>query len=365
MTRPFLLKVIQSANGGDKLGPDETLIVALGRIGLTGAMRAGELLVELWRADAINGVTWMDIFYVHLSSLCIILALMSPKTLEQDWDRDPGGQSAPQWSPLRGKTRRHVQSYSVEEMRDMVQLLCRIASSAEVCGTNARFAKLTLEFSKAMGVIDPDDPSFKSSPLPNARMMAEFLSTGTEGSGTASGPESRSRPRALGAELGERRAGPVSPGYQRIPYQKQQQSQFQQPQQQQQNPLYSGRDMSTGDEAGYPVWITGPNAPSFPTAGQNPPTDLGSGDLAMNLSGMTGSADQTQGEGQNLTASPALGIGTLAPANNPAGGNVVQWDMVMPSSHWDDDVVNMDLTWDWQVSPMDPYQQAPGYEGGQ
>ena len=74
---------------------------------------------------------------------------------------------------------------------------------------------------------------------------------------------------------------------------------------------------------------------------------------------------QGQGQGRTSTAPPAMNLGTLAPANNPPSGNAVQWDMVMPSSHWDDDVVNMDLTWDWQVPPMDPYQQPPEYDGNE
>ena len=249
----------------------------------------------------------------------------------------------------------------------MARLLCCIASSAEVCGTNARFAKLTLEFSKVMGIIEADDPGFKSSPLPNARSMVGFVGSAIEDSGTSTGPESESRPGGLGAGLSERKAGPINPGHQRMPYQKHQQSQSQQPQQQQQNPYYPRTEILAGGGIGYPMWITGPNAPALPTPGRHPPTDLGGAGLAMNLSGMMGTADQSQGQGQGRTstAPPAMNLGTLAPANNPPSGNAVQWDMVMPSSHWDDDVVNMDLTWDWQVPPMDPYQQPPEYDGNE
>ena len=87
----------------------------------------------------------------------------------------------------------------------------------------------------------------------------------------------------------------------------------------------------------------------------------------MNISDMTEDTDQRQdlGQGQNPTSPPRMNMGMLGPANNLASGNAVQWDMVMPSSRWDDDVVNMDLTWDWQVPPMDPYQQPPEYDGNE
>ena len=339
-------------------------------------MRAGELLVKLWRAGAINGVTWMDIFYLHMSCLVIILALVAPETLEQDWDRDP--EANPPAPPPLGKMRRHVQRYTVQEMREMVRLLCRVMANVEVCGTNARFAKVSLELAKTTGIIQPDDPSFQSSPLPNARMMSESQGTGTEdlSPGTGSGSGLRGSGAGIGGVdvgVGDRRGGLTSPGYFQTTFQQQQQ------QPQPQDPYYPLAGSSSGAGVEYPMWATRQSSSSsFPTA-QNPPTGgLGSSGVSMNFPDLPVNTGQSQVQGftnaptamamsMAVDEAAAAAVTTTIAGQNTAGGNPVQWDMVMLSSQWDDNVMDMDLTWDWQAPPppMNPYQDPPGDQGNQ
>ncbi|KAI1652860.1 fungal-specific transcription factor domain-containing protein [Daldinia decipiens] len=119
LTRPFLFETIESVNGGSPLGPDACKIRALCKVCLTGAMRCGNLIIDLWRAGHINGATWIDIYYAYMSSLDISLALLSPDSLYQDEDQ------------LEIAKPELIQSYAVEEMRDVVRQLCEVMSTIE------------------------------------------------------------------------------------------------------------------------------------------------------------------------------------------------------------------------------------------
>ncbi|KAI0880176.1 uncharacterized protein GGS22DRAFT_193523 [Annulohypoxylon maeteangense] len=141
LTRPFLLETIQSACGGEPLGPDACKIRGLSNVCLTAAMRCGDLIVNIWRAGRINGVTWIDIFYTYMASLDISLALLSPDSLYQD-------EGHPEISKPR-----LIQRHTVGEMRNAVAQLCDVMTTIEVCGTNARFAKAAFEFASALGII--------------------------------------------------------------------------------------------------------------------------------------------------------------------------------------------------------------------
>ncbi|KAF3071239.1 putative transcriptional regulatory protein C3C7.04 [Daldinia childiae] len=141
LTRPFLFETIGSVNGGPPLGPDACKIRALCKVCLTGAMRCGNLVIDLWRAGHINGATWIDIYYAYMSSLDISLALLSPGSLCQD-----------EGQPEIAKPEL-IEKYTIEEMKDVVRQLCEVMSTIEVCGTNARFAKAAFEFAIALGII--------------------------------------------------------------------------------------------------------------------------------------------------------------------------------------------------------------------
>ncbi|KAI1388167.1 uncharacterized protein F4822DRAFT_236555 [Hypoxylon trugodes] len=141
LTRPFLFETIQSSNGDDPLGPDAAKIRALSKICLTGAMRCGYLIVKLWRAGQVNGVTWIDIYYAYMCSLDISLALLSPGALRQ-------GEAHPE---IRNPNL--IQYYTVEDMKDIVRNLCEVMSTIDVCGTNARFAKAAFEFASTLAII--------------------------------------------------------------------------------------------------------------------------------------------------------------------------------------------------------------------
>ncbi|KAI1371752.1 hypothetical protein F4677DRAFT_456959 [Hypoxylon crocopeplum] len=141
LTRPFLFETIQSANGEGLFGPDAPKTRALSKVCLTAAMRCGDLIISLWRAGQVNGVTWIDLYYAYMSSSDISLALFAPGALCQDENnaeiRKPG----------------LIQKYTVDEMRDAVRQLCDVMSTIEICGTNARFAKAAFEFASALGII--------------------------------------------------------------------------------------------------------------------------------------------------------------------------------------------------------------------
>ncbi|KAI2468855.1 hypothetical protein F4781DRAFT_248244 [Annulohypoxylon bovei var. microspora] len=141
LTRPFLLDTIRSSSGGEPLGPDASKIRALSKVCLTAAMRCGGLIIDIWRAGHINGVTWIDIFYAYMSSLDISLALLSPDSLYQDEEHPEISKPG------------LIQRYTIEEMRSEVAQLCDVMTTIEVCGTNARFAKAAFEFASALGII--------------------------------------------------------------------------------------------------------------------------------------------------------------------------------------------------------------------
>ncbi|KAI4868204.1 hypothetical protein F4820DRAFT_153002 [Hypoxylon rubiginosum] len=141
LTRPFLFETIQSVNGDEPLGPDARKVRALSKTCLTAAMRCGELIITLWRAGQLNGVTWIDIYYAYMSCLDISLALLSPESLHQDEEhpevRRPG----------------LILKYTTNEMKGVVRQLCDAMTTIELCGTNARFAKAAFEFASVLGII--------------------------------------------------------------------------------------------------------------------------------------------------------------------------------------------------------------------
>ncbi|KAI1407339.1 hypothetical protein F5Y13DRAFT_206496 [Hypoxylon sp. FL1857] len=141
LTRPFIFDTIQSVSGENPLGPDASKIRALSKICLTSAMRCGSLIISLWRAGQVNGVTWIDIYYAYMSSLDISLALLSPDSLRQDEEHPEI------------RKRELIQKYTVGEMKDVVRQLCDVMSTIDVCGTNARFAKAAFEFASTLGII--------------------------------------------------------------------------------------------------------------------------------------------------------------------------------------------------------------------
>ncbi|KAI1453145.1 hypothetical protein F4805DRAFT_385350 [Annulohypoxylon moriforme] len=171
LTRPFLLETIRSSCGGESLGPDAYRVRGLSKVCLTAAMRCSELIVNIWRAGHINGVTWIDIFYAYMASLDISLALLSPDSLHQDEEH-----------PEISKPRL-MQRHTIEEMRNAVAQLCDVMTTIEVCGTNARFAKAAFEFASALGIIPvekalslhlqvSDPKAMTTAPYPNERDRA-------------------------------------------------------------------------------------------------------------------------------------------------------------------------------------------------
>ncbi|KAI8958293.1 fungal-specific transcription factor domain-containing protein [Daldinia sp. FL1419] len=156
LSRPFLFETIQSVNGESPLGPDGGKIRALCKVCLTGAMRCGSLIISLWRAGHIDGVTWIDIYYAYMSSLDISLALLSPESLCQNEDHSEFAKAG------------LIQRYTIEEMKNVVHQLCEVMSTIEVCGTNARFAKAAFEFAIALRIIPKESIFSLGLPVPES-----------------------------------------------------------------------------------------------------------------------------------------------------------------------------------------------------
>ncbi|KAI1078568.1 hypothetical protein F5B20DRAFT_207015 [Whalleya microplaca] len=159
-TRPFLLKIVESGAGGEPLGPDAAKIKGLGQVCLTASMRSSDLLIGMWRAGCINGITWIDIYYAHLANMVIMLALTSPDSL------------------LKGDTSSKIikaqliQKFTTQDMRDQVRELCRMMTSVEMCGTNARFAKVSTQFATALGITGKGADASHRSSLSGSKMIA-------------------------------------------------------------------------------------------------------------------------------------------------------------------------------------------------
>ncbi|OTA52986.1 hypothetical protein K449DRAFT_390578 [Hypoxylon sp. EC38] len=160
LTRPFLFETIQSSGGKDSLGPDASRIRGLGKVCLTAAMRCGNLIIDLWRAGQVNGVTWIDLYYAYMSSLDISLVLLSPDSLRQD-EQHP-------------EIRKYelIQKHTVDGMKSVVRHLCDVMSTIDMCGTNARFAKAAFEFAGTLGIIPAESVFSLGLPLPESRVVA-------------------------------------------------------------------------------------------------------------------------------------------------------------------------------------------------
>ncbi|RYP72752.1 hypothetical protein DL769_004368 [Monosporascus sp. CRB-8-3] len=170
-----------------------------------------------------------------------------------------------------------------------------------MCGTHALCAKVSLELAKAVGIIEPENPAFRSSPLPNARQMDDKQGTGTDDRCPTGGDVKGGSP--------EFKQG----------YTQQQQHQQHHQQYQEQQPQY----FPEAGASGYPTW-SGDSASAPDIHLQNPGLDL-------DFSGV-------------LNADPI-------PAPNE-----MQWDMVTTAAQWNDNGLNMDMIWD----PHYPNIYPPG-----
>ncbi|KAI1495992.1 fungal-specific transcription factor domain-containing protein [Biscogniauxia marginata] len=173
LTRPFLLRAIQSINGGKQLGPDAMIITGLSKVCVAAAMRCGESIMELFRAGFLNGISWLDIFFSYVSSIIISLALLSPKSLGEGESILSPTQPLIPWPRL-------LQEYSRDEMTATVRQLCKIMTTVDMCGTSARFAKMAVEFAKAVGVIDKENSDPERSSISDPRDLVMDLGQNAE-----------------------------------------------------------------------------------------------------------------------------------------------------------------------------------------
>ncbi|CAJ2510646.1 Uu.00g062710.m01.CDS01 [Anthostomella pinea] len=163
LTRPFLLRAVQSANGADRLGSEASTITTLSRVCVTSAMRCSESVLELAEVGFLNGITWVDVSFAYVACIIISLALLYPDSLTQDGGVGQIRPTLP--SP------ELIQEYSREEMESRVKRLCQVMSSIEMCGTSARFANMAIGIAKAGGILSGERLTTERSSLPDPSRM--------------------------------------------------------------------------------------------------------------------------------------------------------------------------------------------------
>ncbi|KAI5920899.1 fungal-specific transcription factor domain-containing protein [Camillea tinctor] len=200
LTRPFLLRTVQrrrESAGGEHSGtepePDAAAVERLCKVCITSAVRCGESIAELSRAALLNGVTWLDVFFVHVSSVVISLALLSPNDEREhdflffsqggagdddndDDDDDDYISTAETLVPWSRLIREHTRDEIVAAGRQLYEIL----TTMEMCGTSARYAKKSVDLAKAVGIVDgapsiPESPSSWPNLVPNLADIAMNL----------------------------------------------------------------------------------------------------------------------------------------------------------------------------------------------
>lgn len=320
LTRPFLFQVIQRCtqhnntnnNNSNNEGPHATIDASaackargLSKVSLTAAMRGGELIIRMWRAGLVNGVTWLDLYYAYMSSLDISLALLAPAAF--DWD-----EVHPE-IPSQGLL---VQRYSAEQMRDAVRQLYFVMSHIEVCGTNARFAKAAFEFASALGIATVDDHS-----LPVSAADGKAVAMGM------AGEDKDMVGKNVLAEMGGGGKGDDRNSNRNN-----------------NNSISSGGFCGDGSIAAPP-----PPSGTDAFAQQNTNTNTNTNNMAsLTAPGPgpgPGPGDYYPTTDMNLDVQTDL----IAPYPQQRDEmSYVQWDMIMPPSQWNDGSLNMDLDWVWQ-----------------
>ncbi|BFZ63340.1 hypothetical protein YB2330_004462 [Saitoella coloradoensis] len=141
LTRPFLLQAANSnSTGGGAvnavvIGKDDASVKEMREVCVTASVRCGELLVELWRAGCLNGISWLDVFYVYSSSMILSLALFAQMS-------SSNGNGAVDFVP----------PHDPDELRRRVSQLLQVMESVRMCGTMVRFAKVAEDFAKVVGI---------------------------------------------------------------------------------------------------------------------------------------------------------------------------------------------------------------------
>ncbi|KAI1636625.1 fungal-specific transcription factor domain-containing protein [Biscogniauxia mediterranea] len=247
LTRPFLLRAVQRSQSrsrprprsddahGDTGDADAAIVARLGQVCVTTAMRCGESITELFRAGFLNGVTWLDVFFAYLSSVTISLALLSPPPPEHervpplffgglagaakakariggdnnnnDDDDDNDDEKDEKVLPSANETTaaaeslvpwsRLIREYTRDEIAATGRQLYDVLTTVDMCGTSARYAKMSVDLARAVGIVDEEETSDLegSSSLPadpdpgDMMMMMDLDQQGGDGGGGGGYPQ--------------------------------------------------------------------------------------------------------------------------------------------------------------------------------
>ncbi|KAH8198913.1 hypothetical protein TruAng_006921 [Truncatella angustata] len=175
LTRRFLLREVESIDRDQGLAQDAFVVVKMGKICVTAAMRCVSLLVELWKAGQFNGVTSLDTYYAYLSSTQICLRLLEPSRPPSD-DRLENEQ-AKDWRfqahepHIDGETSQPrsvldldletlmarwniVEDYSIAQLAEAIRRIHDLLQTVPMSGFSAKCEAISSEFGKAVGAID-------------------------------------------------------------------------------------------------------------------------------------------------------------------------------------------------------------------
>ncbi|ETS75077.1 hypothetical protein PFICI_13561 [Pestalotiopsis fici W106-1] len=176
LTRRFLLHEVEAVDQGESLGQDAFVIVSLGKVCVTSAMRCAQLLVELWRAGKFNGVTALDTYYAYLCSIQICLRLLEPSRTTPVEDPQ-GARSSEDWKfqahkpqvepselQLRSDLDFEVETlitqmnfaeqYSAAELTEVIRQIHDVLKTIPMSGFSAKCEAIASEFAKALGAVD-------------------------------------------------------------------------------------------------------------------------------------------------------------------------------------------------------------------
>jgi proline utilization trans-activator len=176
LTRRFLLHEVEVIDRGESLGHDAYIIVSLGKVCVTSAMRCAQLLVEIWRARMFNGVTALDTYYAYLCSIQICLRLLEPSHTTPD-ENPQGVRSSENWKFEAHKPRvepselqvrgdldfeleaviaqmNFAEQYSAAQLTDIIRQIHDLLKTVPMSGFSAKCEAIASEFAKAVGAVD-------------------------------------------------------------------------------------------------------------------------------------------------------------------------------------------------------------------
>ncbi|KAI4597244.1 hypothetical protein KJ359_004757 [Pestalotiopsis sp. 9143b] len=202
LTRRFLLHEVEAIDRGESVGENAFVIVSLGKVCVTSAMRCVELLVLLWRAEKFNGVTALDTYYAYLCSIQICLRLLEPS--QPAPEDEQSSRPAESWKfqthrPRVGSVEHQpgceldyevetlttqmdfTEQYNFAELTDAIRQIHDLLKRVPMSGFSAKCEAIASEFAKAVGAVDgkPESTLFGGPMGKDMHRVAQKMNEGT------------------------------------------------------------------------------------------------------------------------------------------------------------------------------------------